>query len=109
MVFISPLNNCRSFSLPQITGNIGMVYSGMGPDYRLLIRRARKMAQVDTCYVKSGWKIFNFPSLGLLSYVPRDHPHGAVGVQGGAGYAGVHPVWWGEYCHESNLRLEFST
>ena len=29
----------------QITGNIGMVYSGMGPDYRLLIRRARKMAQ----------------------------------------------------------------
>ena len=30
----------------QITGNIGMVYSGMGPDYRLLIRRARKMAQV---------------------------------------------------------------
>ena len=35
--------NCVSL---QITGNIGMVYSGMGPDYRLLIRRARKMAQV---------------------------------------------------------------
>merc|ERR1712212_840422 len=39
------LNNCRSIFLPQITGNIGMVYSGMGPDYRLLVRRARKMAQ----------------------------------------------------------------
>ena len=26
-----------------------MVYSGMGPDYRLLIRRARKMAQVVQC------------------------------------------------------------
>ena len=82
-----------------------MVYSGMGPDYRLLIRRARKMAQVDTFDVQSGWKMSNFPSLGLLSYVPRDHPHGAVGVQGGAGYAGVHPVWWGKYCHECNLNL----
>ncbi|PIK47672.1 putative proteasome subunit alpha type-2-like [Apostichopus japonicus] len=29
-----------------ITKNIGMVYSGMGPDYRLLVRRARKIAQV---------------------------------------------------------------
>ena len=37
------MSNCVSL---QITGNIGMVYSGMGPDYRLLIRRARKMAQV---------------------------------------------------------------
>ena len=39
---------CNCVSL-QITGNIGMVYSGMGPDYRLLIRRARKMAQVVQC------------------------------------------------------------
>lgn len=30
----------------MITKNIGMVYSGMGPDYRLLLRRARKIAQV---------------------------------------------------------------
>ena len=29
----------------QITDHIGMVYSGMGPDYRLLVRRARKIAQ----------------------------------------------------------------
>ena len=33
------------YQIEQITSNIGMVYSGMGPDYRLLIRRARKMAQ----------------------------------------------------------------
>lgn len=29
----------------MITNHIGMVYSGMGPDYRLLVRRARKLAQ----------------------------------------------------------------
>ncbi|KAJ9594341.1 hypothetical protein L9F63_014217, partial [Diploptera punctata] len=29
----------------MITKHIGMVYSGMGPDYRLLVKRARKMAQ----------------------------------------------------------------
>lgn len=28
-----------------ITPNIGVVYSGMGPDYRVLIRKARKTAQ----------------------------------------------------------------
>lgn len=28
-----------------IADHIGMVYSGMGPDYRLLVKRARKMAQ----------------------------------------------------------------
>lgn len=31
--------------IEKITNQIGMVYSGMGPDYRLLVRRARKMAQ----------------------------------------------------------------
>ncbi|XP_031564104.1 proteasome subunit alpha type-2 [Actinia tenebrosa] len=29
----------------MITKNIGMIYSGMGPDYRVLVRRARKIAQ----------------------------------------------------------------
>ncbi|XP_049883495.1 proteasome subunit alpha type-2 [Pectinophora gossypiella] len=29
----------------MITNHIGMVYSGMGPDYRLLVTQARKMAQ----------------------------------------------------------------
>jgi 20S proteasome subunit alpha 2 len=31
--------------IENITDNIGMVYSGMGPDYRLLVRQARKIAQ----------------------------------------------------------------
>lgn len=29
----------------MITKHIGMIYSGMGPDYRLLVKQARKMAQ----------------------------------------------------------------
>ena len=34
-----------TFKIEQITNNIGMVYSGMGPHYSLLIRRERKIAQ----------------------------------------------------------------
>ena len=34
-----------TYKVEQITDTIGMVYSGMGPDYRVLVRRARKMAQ----------------------------------------------------------------
>ena len=34
-----------TYKVEQITDSIGMVYSGMGPDYRVLVRRARKMAQ----------------------------------------------------------------
>ncbi len=33
------------FKIEKVNNHIGMVYSGMGPDYRLLVRRARKMAQ----------------------------------------------------------------
>ena len=29
----------------QICPNIGMVYSGMGPDYRVIVAKARKAAQ----------------------------------------------------------------
>lgn len=29
----------------KITNHIGIVYSGMGPDYRLLVKQARKIAQ----------------------------------------------------------------
>jgi len=29
----------------MLTPNIGVVYSGMGPDYRVLVRKARKTAQ----------------------------------------------------------------
>lgn len=31
--------------IENVTDGIGIVYSGMGPDYRLLVRQARKMAQ----------------------------------------------------------------
>jgi len=33
-----------TYKVEKITDNIGMVYSGMGPDYRVLVARARKMA-----------------------------------------------------------------
>lgn len=33
-----------TYKIEKVTDHIGMVYSGMGPDYRLLVRRARKMA-----------------------------------------------------------------
>ncbi|XP_052870233.1 proteasome subunit alpha type-2 [Anopheles cruzii] len=29
----------------MVTNHIGMIYSGMGPDYRLLVRQARRLAQ----------------------------------------------------------------
>jgi 20S proteasome subunit alpha 2 len=32
--------------IEMITDNIGFVYSGMGPDYRVLVRKARKKAAV---------------------------------------------------------------
>lgn len=32
-----------------LTPNIGVAYSGMGPDSRLLVRKARKSAQVRPC------------------------------------------------------------
>ncbi|RWS11839.1 Proteasome subunit alpha type-2-like protein [Dinothrombium tinctorium] len=33
------------FKMEPITDHIGMIYSGMGPDYRILVKRARKLAQ----------------------------------------------------------------
>ncbi|KAH9824840.1 nucleophile aminohydrolase [Melampsora americana] len=45
----------------SICPNIGMVYSGMGPDYRILVTRARKIAQ-------SYWKIYGeYPPTRLLT------------------------------------------
>jgi 20S proteasome subunit alpha 2 len=42
----STLNDDRSINkIEMITKNVGMVYSGMGPDYRLLVKYARKLAQ----------------------------------------------------------------
>ena len=41
----SPLADPNSLSkISLITPNIGMVYSGMGPDYRILVDRARKVS-----------------------------------------------------------------
>jgi hypothetical protein len=34
--------------IQMVSPNIGVVYSGMGPDFRVLVRRARKTAQVGT-------------------------------------------------------------
>lgn len=42
----SILNEDHStYKVEMITDNIGMIYSGLGPDYRLLVKRARKIAQ----------------------------------------------------------------
>lgn len=38
--------------IEKITDNIGMVYSGMGPDFRVLVRKARKKAQSYYQYYK---------------------------------------------------------
>lgn len=38
--------------IEKITDNIGMVYSGMGPDFRVLVRKARKKAQAYYQYYK---------------------------------------------------------
>lgn len=41
----TPLMNSSSLEkISRITPNIGMIYSGMGPDYRVLTDRARKVA-----------------------------------------------------------------
>jgi 20S proteasome subunit alpha 2 len=44
-----------------ICPNIGIVYSGMGPDFRVLVTRARKSAQAY-------WKIYNeYPPTRVLT------------------------------------------
>lgn len=40
------LHDDRSVNkIESLSKNVGMVYSGMGPDYRLLVKYARKLAQ----------------------------------------------------------------
>ncbi|KAF3765841.1 N-terminal nucleophile aminohydrolase [Cryphonectria parasitica EP155] len=44
----SPLADPSSLSkISLITPNIGMVYSGMGPDYRVLVNKARKVSHTE--------------------------------------------------------------
>jgi 20S proteasome subunit alpha 2 len=62
-----------SSSIPQVAlicPNIGMVYSGMGPDFRVLVAKARKSAQAY-------WKIYGeYPStrvmVGEIAMVMQD-------------------------------------
>ena len=51
-----------TFKIEKITDNIGMVYSGMGPDYRVLIKRARKAAHEYKLYYGS-----DIPTAQLVS------------------------------------------
>lgn len=53
-----------TFKIEKITDNIGMVYSGMGPDYRVLIKRARKAAQEYKLYYG-----FEIPTAQLVARV----------------------------------------
>lgn len=44
----TPLMNSSSLEkISRITPNIGMIYSGMGPDYRVLTDKARKVSHTD--------------------------------------------------------------
>lgn len=44
----SPLTDPASLSkISLVTPNIGMVYAGMGPDYRVLVDRARRVSHTD--------------------------------------------------------------
>ncbi|KAK4047216.1 Proteasome subunit alpha type-2 [Microbotryomycetes sp. JL201] len=58
----------------MICPNIGVVYSGMGPDYRVLVAKARKLAQAY-------WKIYGeYPStrvmVGEIANVMQEATHG---------------------------------
>ena len=38
------------YKIESVTRHIGMIYSGMGPDYRLLVRKARKVGTLKYIY-----------------------------------------------------------
>lgn len=59
-----------------ITDHIGMVYSGMGPDYRLLVKEARRLAQK------------------LLFDVSRTDTRGSIGATRCHIDARVHTIGW---------------
>lgn len=41
------MNSSSLEKISRITPNIGMIYSGMGPDYRVLTDKARKVSHTD--------------------------------------------------------------
>lgn len=52
--------SCSPAQVALICPNIGMVYSGMGPDFRVLVAKARKSAQAY-------WKIYGeYPSTRVM-------------------------------------------
>ncbi|KAG8185708.1 hypothetical protein JTE90_003246 [Oedothorax gibbosus] len=55
----------------MITDHIGMVYSGMGPDYRLLVRRARKLAQ--QYYMRYGEPIPTNQLVQKVAYIMQEY------------------------------------
>merc|ERR1712223_1501565 len=53
--FKSPLYDESSlYKIEPITKHCGLVYAGMGPDFRLLVKRARKMAAEMQTYTQKG-------------------------------------------------------
>ncbi|KFM76437.1 Proteasome subunit alpha type-2, partial [Stegodyphus mimosarum] len=55
----------------MVTDHIGMVYSGMGPDYRLLVRRARKLAQ--QYYLRYGEPIPTSQLVQRVAYIMQEY------------------------------------
>ncbi|CAL1264031.1 unnamed protein product, partial [Larinioides sclopetarius] len=55
----------------MVTDHIGMVYSGMGPDYRLLVRRARKLAQ--QYYMRYGEPIPTSQLVQRVAYIMQEY------------------------------------
>ncbi|XP_015907646.1 proteasome subunit alpha type-2 [Parasteatoda tepidariorum] len=55
----------------MVTNHIGMIYSGMGPDYRLLVRRARKLAQ--QYYLRYGEPIPTSQLVQRVAYIMQEY------------------------------------
>ncbi|XP_040578073.1 proteasome subunit alpha type-2 [Lepeophtheirus salmonis] len=59
--------------IEEISSNIGMTYSGMGPDYRLLVRKARKMSEEYTMIY--GEKIPTSQLVARVADVMQEYTH----------------------------------
>jgi len=61
------------WKIESITPNIGMCYSGMGPDYRLLVKNARKAAQ--TYLLQYGEQIPTIQLVQRVANVMQEYTH----------------------------------
>lgn len=59
--------------IEEISKYIGMVYSGLGPDYRLLVKKARRMAQ--QYYLANGEHIPTVQLVQRISTVMQEYTH----------------------------------